>query len=95
MITGTTPEGFKYKIEDTATKDYRLMRIASKAENLSDEQAVEFLTDFPELLLGKKGLDQLINFLIKKYGYPDTEKVLTITAWIFGDASKKSEEIKN
>ncbi len=95
MIRGTTPDGFRYQIEDSVTRDYRVMRIASKANELSNEQALAFTADFPELILGKKGLDQLINFLIKKDRYPDTEKVLTTTFWIFNDASQKSEELKN
>ena len=95
MITGTTPEGFRYKIKDSVASDYRLLRLASKANNLTDEQAVSFAVDFPELVLGSEGLDQLINFLTKKDGYPDSEKVFKITTWIFNNASKKSGELKN
>lgn len=95
MITGKTEDGFKYKIEDSVLKDYRVMRIASKIAKSSADQVMLIAPELPDLILGEKGVDQLINFLIKKDGYPDTEKLMNTVFWILKDASNKSNELKN
>lgn len=86
-IKGKTKSGFKYEVDERATRDARVWE-------LIDEDSTSSVR-IPKMLLGESGKEQLYKFVEDEDGYVDLNKVNEIVGEILVDAAQKSEEIKN
>lgn len=94
MVKGTTERGFSFEVNENVGKDFRIV-IATK--NLNSEnpiKKIEGTYDFCEAILGKSGVEDLVQFVVDKEGFADTEIVLSEAKEILAFASENSTEIK-
>ena len=94
MITGITTEGFNFEVNENIGKDFRIVIALRKLNSDDDLKKVEGTYDYAEAVLGKSGVEALVNFTIDKIGYADTEFIISQIHEIVGEANEKSAEIK-
>ena len=94
MITGTTEAGFDYEVNENIGKDFRIVIALRKLNSDDDLKKVEGTYDYAEAVLGKGGVDSIVAFTIDKFGYADTEFIVSQIHEIVGEANERSAEIK-
>lgn len=94
MITGTTKNGFAFEVNENISKDFRIV-IATARLNSSDTlEKVNGTYDYVMAILGKQGLNKLIDFAIEKCGFADTEFIVSEAREILTIAAEQYSEIK-
>ena len=94
MIKGKTESGFEFEVNENVGKDFRIVMATKRLNSDNTIDKIEGTYDFVEAILGKSGVETLVQFVIDQTGYADTEIVLKEAKEILAFASEKSEEIK-
>lgn len=94
MIKGTTQNGFEFEVNENIAKDFRIV-IATARLNSSDTlEKVAGTYDYVTAILGKTGLNKLIDFAIEKCGFADTEFIVKEAKEILAYAAEHNNDIK-
>lgn len=94
MITGTTKDGFNFEVHENIGRDFRIVMAMRKvSSNVATEKAMG-IYDFAEALLGKDGIDRIVQFATEKAGFPDSAYIMDQCNEIVAIVNEKSAEIK-
>ena len=94
MIKGTTQNGFEFEVNENIAKDFRIV-IATARLNSSDTlEKVSGTYDYVTAILGKPGLNKLIDYAIEKCGFADTEFIVKEAKEILAYAAEYDSDIK-
>lgn len=94
MIKGTTADGFDFEVNENIAKDFRIVMATAKLSSENTLEKVNGTYDFALAVLGKSGLERLVDFTAKKKGFPETEYILSQTREILEYAATHGDEIK-
>lgn len=94
MIKGKTDAGFSFVVNDNIGKDFRIVMATKKINMESTLEKVEGIYEYVEAILGRDGLEKMVNFAIEKNGYADTEFILDQANAILAYATEKSSKVK-
>lgn len=93
-IKGKTKEGFTFSVNENIGKDFRIVTAMRKLNSGETMMRVEGMSDYAEAILGKDGIDEIIQFAINKMGYADTEFIVDQLHEIVGIVNEKSAKVK-
>lgn len=94
MIKGKTEAGFKFEVNENIGKDFRIVIATKKINADSTLDKVSGIYDYTEAILGKDGVEKMVEFATDKKGYADTEFILEQANEILAFATEKSAEVK-
>lgn len=91
MIEGRTKSGFKFKVDERVTSDWRVLSSISKAESDNLTEQVIGITELVSVLLGNNEKALMEHIKKKNDGFVPTEAVTSELA----DILKATKELKN
>lgn len=94
MIKGTTQNGFDFEVNENIGKDFRIVMAMRKVSSNDVVEKVAGTYDFAEAILGKTGIDKIVQFAIDKKGFADSEFIMNECNEIVAIVNEKSAEIK-
>ena len=94
MITGKTKDGFAFEVSENIGKDFRIVMALRKLSTDDVVAKVEGTYDFADAVLGKSGIDKLVDFTTKKQGFADSEYIINICHEIVAFVNEKNAEVK-
>lgn len=94
MIKGTTKDGFDFEVSENIGKDFRIVMSLRKLSTDNVMAKVEGTYDFADAILGKDGIDKLVEFTIKKQGFADSEYIVNTCHEIVAYVNEHNAEVK-
>ena len=94
MITGTTQNGYAFEVNENISKDFRIVIATARLNSDDTMEKVNGTYDYVTAILGKQGLNKLIEFAIERCGFADTEFIVSEAREILTIAAEKYAEIK-
>ena len=94
MITGKTKDGFAFEVSENIGKDFRIVMALRKLSTDDVVAKVEGTYDFADAVLGKSGIDKLVDFTTKKQGFADSEYIINTCHEIVAIVNEKNAEVK-
>lgn len=94
MITGTTKDGFAFEVSENIGKDFRIVMAMRKVSSDVVLDKVAGTYDYAEAILGKGGIDKIVQFAIEKKGFADSDYIINQCNEIVAMVNEKSAEIK-
>jgi len=94
MISGKTEKGFEFEVNENIGKDFRIVCATARLNSDDTLEKIAGTYDFVTAILGKAGLNKLINFAVDECGFADTEFILEEAKEILAFATDKDEEVK-
>ena len=96
MITGTTPTGFEFEVDERVLNDYRFVEALAMAESDDSAKKLEGITTLPGLLLGTKDKKRLMEKIsAENDGFIPQEVVYEEIFAIINLVSEVSKNVKN
>lgn len=95
MITGTTSQGFKFKVNEKLLNDWRFVKAIRRSE--SDDQGERLLgvTDIIYMLLGEEQSDKLAEHIAEQNnGIAPVDSMYKAVIEILNICKEKNEKIK-
>ena len=93
-IKGMTAAGFEFEVNENIGKDFGIVLAMKKLNSDNDLDKVEGTYDFVNAVLGKSGIEKMMDFAKKEKGYSDTEFILAQVNEIVEFANEQNAEIK-
>ena len=94
MISGKTEKGFEFEVNENIGKDFRIVMATARLNSDDTHEKVAGTYDFVTAILGKSGLNKMINFAVDKCGFADTEFILEEAKEILAFATEKDADVK-
>lgn len=94
MISGKTEKGFEFEVNENIGKDFRIVMATARLNSDDTLEKIAGTYDFVTAILGKSGLNKLINFAVEKCGFADTEFILEEAKEILSFVTSQDEEVK-
>ena len=94
MITGKTKDGFCFEVSENIGSDFRIVMALRKLSTNDVVAKVEGTYDFAEAVLGKSGIDKLVEFTTQKVGFADSEYIINTCHEIVAYINEKNSEVK-
>ena len=94
MIKGTTKDGFNFEVSENIGKDFRIVMSLRKLSTDNVMAKVEGTYDFADAILGKDGIDKLVEFTTKKQGFADSEYIVNTCHEIVAYVNEHNAEVK-
>ena len=94
MIKGTTKDGFDFEVSENIGKDFRIVMALRKLSTDNVMAKVEGTYDFADAILGKDGIDKLVEFTTKKQGFADSEYIVNTCHEIVAYVNEHNAEVK-
>lgn len=95
MITVKTKSGFVCAVRESVTNDFRIVRLAADMRGKDEGKRLAALADYPALILGEDGADQLYAHLAREDGSVPVDAVEAEITEIVTIAAEKNKELKN
>lgn len=93
-MKGSTKAGFKFEVSENIGKDFRIVMSMRKVSSDDLMEKVAGTYDFAEAILGKSGIDQIVQFAIEQKGYADSEFIMDQCNEIVAIVNEKSASAK-
>lgn len=93
-MNGSTKAGFKFEVSENIGKDFRIVMAMRKVSSDDLMEKVAGTYDFAEAILGKSGIDQIVQFAIEQKGYADSEFIMDQCNEIVAIVNEKSASAK-
>jgi hypothetical protein len=93
-MKGSTKAGFKFEVSENIGKDFRIVMAMRKVSSDDLMEKVAGTYDFAEAILGKSGIDQIVQFAIEQKGYADSEFIMDQCNEIVAIVNEKSASAK-
>ena len=93
-MKGSTKAGFKFEVSENIGKDFRIVMVMRKVSSDDLMEKVAGTYDFAEAILGKSGIDQIVQFAIEQKGYADSEFIMDQCNEIVAIVNEKSASAK-
>ncbi len=96
MITGTTSNGFEYKIDENALKDWDYVDLVLRMNRTDDDlERVECLKDVIKIIFPGEEMERLKTFLKEKNnGYAPIDEISNMYKEITESIADQNKEIK-
>lgn len=95
MITGTTSQGFKFKVNGDCLNDWRFVKAIRKSESSDPGERLLGVTDIIFILLGEEQSDQLAEFIAEKNkGQAPVDEMYKAVVEILNICKEKNETVK-
>ena len=94
MISGKTEKGFEFEVNENIGKDFRIVMATARLNSDDTLEKVAGTYDFVTAILGKSGLNKMINFAVDKCGFADTDFILEEAKEILAFATEKDADVK-
>lgn len=94
MIVGKTEKGFEFEVNENIGNDFRIVMAVRKLKSDDRIAKVEGTYDYVEAILGKGGIDKMVNFATKQVGYPDSDFIVSQAEEILSIVNEKNSEVK-
>lgn len=94
MIKGTTKDGFDFEVSENIGKDFRIVMALRKLSTDNVMAKIEGTYDFADAILGKDGIDKLVEFTTKKQGFADSEYIVNTCHEIVAYVNEHNAEVK-
>ena len=93
-MKGSTKAGFKFEVSENIGKDFRIVMVMRKVSSDDLMEKVAGTYDFAEAILGKSGIDKIVQFAIEQKGYADSEFIMDQCNEIVAIVNEKSASAK-
>lgn len=93
-MKGSTKAGFKFEVSENIGKDFRIVMAMRKVSSDDLMEKVAGTYDFAEAILGKSGIDKIVQFAIEQNGYADSEFIMDQCNEIVAIVNEKSASAK-
>lgn len=93
-MKGSTKAGFKFEVSENIGKDFRIVMAMRKVSSDDLMEKVAGTYDFAEAILGKSGIDKIVQFAIEQKGYADSEFIMDQCNEIVAIVNEKSASAK-
>ena len=95
MITGTTSQGFKFKVNEKMLNDWKFVKAIRRSESDDNGERLLGVTDIIFMLLGEEQSDKLAEHIAKKNnGIAPVDAMYKAVTEILNICKEKNEEVK-
>ncbi len=96
MITGKTPTGFEFEIDERILNDFRYVELLAMAESDDASEILKGVTMLPKFMLGDKGAKRLKDKIASENdGFVPQELVYAEITAIIDVIKENNKNIKN
>ncbi len=95
MITGKLSSGFKFEVDETVTDEWDFVKAIGLTESKKVSESIYGMTKIIEMLLGKDGEQNLVDFIKKKNNGKCTQKMMSDAIIEMFNIIKDEKEGKN
>lgn len=94
MIKCKTEKGFEIEVNENIAKDFRIVMATARLNASDVHEKISGTYDYVTAIVGKAGLERLIDFAVEKCGYADTEFIVHEAKEILACAAENNDGVK-